>query len=68
MEYTTTFDTLQKVNCQYYAHGDDPVIDYQGVDIMKKFKDAGAFKEFKRTEGVSTTEITGRLLALAEKT
>jgi hypothetical protein len=30
------------------------------------FKERGMFKVFKRTEGVSTTEITGRLLKLVD--
>ena len=68
MEYSTTFETLKKVDCQFYAHGDDPVIDCDGHDVIAMFKNANAFKEFKRTEGVSTTEITGRLLALAKNT
>ena len=54
------------MNCQFYAHGDDPVFDYEGVDLTAKFKERGMFKMFKRTEGVSTTDITGRLLSLVE--
>ena len=65
-DYTPTFELLDKFNCQYYAHGDDPCIDADGVDICKRFADKNRFKLFKRTEGVSTTEITGRILALAE--
>jgi hypothetical protein len=30
------------------------------------FKEKGMFKVFKRTEGVSTTDITGKLLALVD--
>ena len=64
--YTPTFDTLKKAGCNYYAHGDDPCIDKDGVDVCGKFREKGAFKLFKRTEGVSTTDITGKLLAIAE--
>jgi ethanolamine-phosphate cytidylyltransferase len=63
--YTPTFELLDKVGCDYYAHGDDPTFDSEGVDITQKFKEADRFKVFKRTEGVSTTDVTGRLLALA---
>ena len=64
--YTPTFELLDKLGCHYYAHGDDPCIDSEGVDICQKFRESGRFKLFKRTEGVSTTELTGRILALAE--
>ena len=32
-EYTVSLNTLDRFNCQYYAHGDDPVIDSDGVDM-----------------------------------
>jgi len=66
--YTPTFEVLKSVNCTFYAHGDDPCIDAEGVDITLKFKEKNAYKVFKRTEGVSTTDITGKLLALANFT
>jgi len=31
--YTPTFDTLKKAGCNFYAHGDDPCIDAEGVDV-----------------------------------
>lgn len=64
--YTPTYELLDKLGCKYYAHGDDPCIDSEGVDICQKFRDVDRFKLFKRTEGVSTTDITGNILALAE--
>jgi len=36
------------------------------VELTEKFKEKNMFKVFKRTEGVSTTDITGRLLKLVE--
>lgn len=33
MPYTPTMKTLQDVACNYYAHGDDPCIDIDGVDV-----------------------------------
>jgi len=65
--YIPDLATLDMYNCSHYAHGDDPVI-VDGFDLLKSFADVGRFKVFKRTEGVSTTDITGRLLALAEHT
>jgi len=57
-------DVLEKYDCDFYAHGDDPVFDSNGNDLVKPFKDAGKYKVFKRTEGVSTTDIIGKLLSL----
>jgi hypothetical protein len=34
--------------------------------VTEIFKKNNRFKVFKRTEGVSTTDITGKLLALAK--
>ena len=42
--YTPSIELIDKFNCQYYAHGDDPCIDADGVDVCKKFQDAGRFK------------------------
>lgn len=57
---------MEEYDCDYYAHGDDPVYDHTGTDCTAIFKERGIFKVFKRTEGVSTTEITGRLLNLVD--
>ena len=37
-EYTPTVETLDRYNCQYYAHGDDPVFNSDGVDICAMLK------------------------------
>jgi len=63
--YTPSFETLKQVDCGYFAHGDDPCIDSEGVDITLKFIEKGMFKGFARTPGVSTTTLTAKLLALA---
>lgn len=47
-------------------HGDDPVFNADGSDSYGPFKEAGRFKLLKRTEGVSTTDIVGRLLLLSK--
>ena len=65
-EYTPTLETLAKVRCEFYAHGDDPCIDINGVDVTAIFTKNNMYKQFKRTEGVSTTSITGKLLDLAD--
>lgn len=63
-EYTVTLNTLDRYNCQYYAHGDDAIFDSEGTDICGMLRKHGRFRMFKRTEGVSTTDIVGKLLLL----
>jgi ethanolamine-phosphate cytidylyltransferase len=64
--YTPTVELLDSLNCSYYAHGDDPVIDFTGFNITEYFQGINRLKTFKRTEGVSTTDLTGKLLKIAE--
>jgi len=64
--YSPSFELLEQLNCSHFAHGDDPAINCDGVDITDQFREKGMLKTFKRTEVVSTTDITGKLLALAE--
>lgn len=60
--YTPTVETLDLYNCQYYAHGDDVAINEKGEDACGPMKASGRYREFKRTRGVSTTNIVGKLL------
>jgi ethanolamine-phosphate cytidylyltransferase len=64
--YTPSFELVESLGCYFYAHGDDPCVDSDGVDILERFRSEGRLKMFKRTEGVSTTDLTGRLLSLAK--
>lgn len=59
-----SIETLDRYNCDYYAHGDDPVFGPNGENMCEILSNAGRFKMFKRTEGVSTTDIVGKLLML----
>ena len=63
--YTPDLDYLKSLNCGFYAHGDDPCYNSEGVDVTEKFKQRGMFKIVKRTEGVSTTNLTDKLVKLA---
>lgn len=65
-EYVVSLETLDRYNCQYYAHGDDPVYGLDGTDMCAYLSSHGRFKMFKRTEGVSTTDIVGKLLLLTK--
>ena len=44
------------------VHGDDPCIGSDGQDVYKAVKEMGRFRTVKRTEGVSSTDIVGRML------
>jgi ethanolamine-phosphate cytidylyltransferase len=66
-EYSPTIDTLNRYNCDFYAHGDDVSIAADGTDQASILKNVGRFKMFKRTRGVSTTDITAKLLKLNEQ-
>lgn len=46
----------------FIAHGDDPCITADGKDAYDYPKRIGKFRMFKRTEGVSTTDLVGRML------
>ena len=43
-------------------HGDDITSDSGGEDCYRFVKDAGRFKVVKRTPGISTTDLVGRML------
>lgn len=46
----------------FIAHGDDPCITADGKDAYEYPKRINKFRMFKRTEGVSTTDLVGRML------
>ena len=63
--YECTERVLDSLNCQYYIHGDDPCI-CDGVNVNEYLTRIGRFKEVRRTTGVSTTDLTGKILQLLE--
>lgn len=54
---------IDKYKIDYVVHGDDPCI-VDGKDVYEVAKAIGKFKNIPRTEGVSTTDIIGRMLQL----
>lgn len=50
----------------YIIHGDDPCITADGKDAYAYAKSIGVYKQVKRTEGVSTTDIVGRMLLMTK--
>lgn len=62
--YTPNEDLLTSLNCDFYAHGDDVALNADGVDWCSILQKVGKFKMFKRTRGVSTTDIAAKLLKI----
>jgi len=54
---------IKKYKIDYVIHGDDPCI-VNGKDVYDSAKKAGKFQSIPRTEGVSTTDIVGRMLLM----
>uniref|UniRef100_A0ACD5WW01 Uncharacterized protein n=1 Tax=Avena sativa TaxID=4498 RepID=A0ACD5WW01_AVESA len=53
---------FNKYSIDYIIHGDDPCLLPDGTDAYALAKKAGRYKQIKRTEGVSSTDIVGRIL------
>jgi len=58
---------LDRLNCDFYAHGDDIAPNSDGIDSASQLKKVGRFKMFKRTKGVSTTDIAAKLLRVGSE-
>ncbi|KAG0586669.1 hypothetical protein KC19_2G107600 [Ceratodon purpureus] len=59
-EFMNKLFTDHKID--YIIHGDDPCLLPDGSDAYAHAKKAGRYKQIKRTEGVSSTDIVGRML------
>ncbi|KAL3534916.1 hypothetical protein ACH5RR_003377 [Cinchona calisaya] len=57
---------FNKHKIDYIIHGDDPCLLPDGTDAYALAKRAGRYKQIKRTEGVSSTDIVGRILSSAK--
>lgn len=57
---------IQEYKIDYVVHGDDPCI-VDGKDVYATAKESGKFRTIPRTEGVSTTDIVGRMLLLTKE-
>eukprot|EP00058_Branchiostoma_floridae_P009846 XP_002595334.1 hypothetical protein BRAFLDRAFT_87571 [Branchiostoma floridae] len=64
--YVPTIETLDKYNCDFCVHGDDIPLTPDGHDAYAEVKNGGRYKECKRTAGVSTTDLVGRMLLLTK--
>jgi len=54
---------IDEFKIDYVIHGDDPCI-VDGKDVYATAKAAGKYQSIPRTEGVSTTDLVGRILRL----
>jgi ethanolamine-phosphate cytidylyltransferase len=57
---------IKEKRIDYVVHGDDPCI-VDGQDVYAVAKAAGKYRSIPRTEGVSTTDIVGRMLLLTKE-
>ncbi|KAJ2252619.1 choline phosphate cytidylyltransferase, partial [Coemansia sp. RSA 454] len=62
--YVTTMEMLDTYDIDFVVHGDDITTAADGSDCYQLVKDAGRYRECRRTVGVSTTELVGRMLLL----
>ncbi|CCU80560.1 ethanolamine-phosphate cytidylyltransferase/MUQ1 [Blumeria hordei DH14] len=60
--YVTSLPWISHYGCKYVVHGDDITSDSNGEDCYRYVKAAGRFKVVKRTPGISTTDLVGRML------
>jgi ethanolamine-phosphate cytidylyltransferase len=65
--YITTLSTLDQYGCDFCVHGNDITLDADGEDTYRFVKTAGRYRECQRTEGVSTTDLVGRMLLLTRQ-
>lgn len=62
--YNPSLELLDRLNCDFCVHGDDMATGADGRDAYEEVKAANRMKIFKRTEGISTTDLVGRLLSM----
>lgn len=60
--YVTFLPFISHYGCKYVVHGDDITSDSDGNDCYRFVKAAGRFKVVKRSPGISTTDLVGRML------
>ena len=65
--YVTSLPWISHYGCQYVVHGDDVTSDSSGEDCYRYVKAAGRFLVVKRTPGISTTDLVGRMLLCTKK-
>eukprot|EP00743_Colponemidia_sp_Colp-15_P001086 GILK01001197.1.p1 GENE.GILK01001197.1~~GILK01001197.1.p1 ORF type:complete len:454 (+),score=70.73 GILK01001197.1:46-1362(+) len=64
--YSVSVALLDRLNCDFVVHGDDFVTNADGQDAYLDVKAKGRMRMVKRTEGVSTTDLVGRMLLMTK--
>ena len=64
--YVTTVETLDAHAADFCVHGNDITMTADGEDTYHLVKGAGRYREVERTQGVSTTELVGRMLLMTK--
>jgi len=60
--WIVTQEFIDKHKIDFVAHGEDIIVDENGVDIYKFVKDQRKYKTIKRTDGISTSDIILRIV------
>jgi len=64
--YVSLYTPADEYGIDCIVHGDDPCYLPDGTDAYAIPKTLGKYREIKRTEGVSTTDLVARLLEFAD--
>lgn len=64
--FSAEVDWLKRFGCEACIHGDDLVLNADGVDCYQAMKDANMFATVPRTKAISTTNLIGRMLRLSK--
>jgi ethanolamine-phosphate cytidylyltransferase len=62
--YTTQIEWLDRYHCDACIHGDDIVLNADGIDTYNIIKQHNRFATVPRTKAISTTNLIGRMLRL----
>lgn len=60
--YSTRLKDILRFEADFVVHGDDIALDADGNNAYQEIIDSGRLKVVKRTEGISSTELVGRML------
>ena len=64
--FVTSLKMLKEYNVDICIHGDDIITDANGKDCYSEIREAGMFQTVPRTQGVSTTDLVGRMLLMTK--
>ncbi|KAI3645405.1 hypothetical protein MP228_008333 [Amoeboaphelidium protococcarum] len=65
--YFTSVKVMDQHHCQFCVHGDDITTTADGTDCYAEVKQLNRYQECKRTDGISTTELVGRMLLMTRE-